>query len=357
MMAEIVRKTFNEIYPDYESYTANVLAPLTLTYNLAAGNGNDLPYFLDDSKMFYSKNAIFTFLSNRYDDSFAVNSEEKTHKLMRNALATLLPALYVNTLRLRNDYLDKLNVDNLFSDVEDTYNVDADNNFSERINLSSEAFNQTNGDNFNIDETNLKTKEMIRDKTRRRKEFINVGENFQSLSFAETTGLIDDFINSYQFSSLWDEYYDDNITYNLPINVSYLHTFFNPQEFQIKNSLIDNVGASQNLKYLKQFNPTMPSVGSDFRTRDELEKIVNYGDKIELNYVRYDETQGAWTDWLFSGFVVQNNTGTLVVGGTSYFYNPADISSFPTTVESGFFLVLDGVENDGFKGLLLLKQN
>lgn len=196
---KIILSKFKDLYPTYQDFKTKVQDPI-----LAMHVGN-VPAYLDEAKLHYTWQMLFTFLGNKYDDFHAVNEDERTHKLMFNAFMHLMPTLYAKTKMLTPEALALLTPEKLLSIIERRYNEDADTKFAttETTYSSSPDDSQLSG---TFDVENVKEKNLInrKDLTVRIRETSNLLGKLKEMGEVRLSGFIYDFVNSIEFSSLFD---------------------------------------------------------------------------------------------------------------------------------------------------------
>lgn len=196
MINNIETKQFKALYPAYQEFDSKVLTRVKAMH-LA------LPPYLDNSKLVYSLETIYKMLFNKYSNFFARNDDEKQHDLMVNAMQELLPALYLKSLKLSTDALNKLSIDEILSNIQRTYNEDPDNNYASTETTYSSTPKGDDAGSFTLTSPKDKNITNRKDKTVRIKEYKNLLDKYKILGDIDASGLVMAFCNDMAVSSLW----------------------------------------------------------------------------------------------------------------------------------------------------------
>lgn len=169
------------------------------TFNKGVG----LPEYLDETKTFYNGQILYEFFYNKYENFWSVNAEDRVSKLFVNALFQTLPALYLKSRALTPEAMKLYDPHQLLSNIQRRFNENPDTNYaSTETAYSSTPDAEQGSGTFKMGSVKEKNITNRKDKTVRVHEIQNVLGKIQELNTANVSGLVYEFINSIEFSSM-----------------------------------------------------------------------------------------------------------------------------------------------------------
>lgn len=157
--------------------------------------------------MYFTHEMIYNALKVRYSRFTSLNDDETQNGLMTLALINVLPALYVKSLQFKTEVLEQLDPENILSNEDRRYNDEPDTKYA----ITETSYSQVPGDmpsgTFKLDKGLEKNVTSRKDSTIKIRKMSDLLSKYEKLTGINAGGLLLDFINTVEISSLW-QYFD-----------------------------------------------------------------------------------------------------------------------------------------------------